>query len=116
MGAWVMHAATAAENKMAVFLNNWAQPTDRPENPNEPNGNSRGWDHNGDVLMDTPLDGREGLYLANVDLAKLRASRATARGHALTHPAPMLEICGLYRHTTQWKTTNVFDRIAAAYI
>lgn len=76
---WNMMAARAAENALAVVVNNWAAPME--------NGHSRAWDHTGAVLMAAPeMD--HGLFVARVDVAALRAYRAGRRGALADPPAP----------------------------
>lgn len=109
-GIGAMHinveAARAAENGVAVVLNNLAGPAPM-------NGHSGAWDHQGRAIL--TANASEGLFVASIDIAALRRHRGEARGRALINPLPMPEICGLHKDG-RWAATNAFNRIAAAYI
>lgn len=83
-------AVRAMENAAATAMANYAAPYK--------NGRSVAFDHLGAPLVEA--GGEEGLYLARVDIAALRAHRASAFGRAMYPAARHPELCTFPREAS----------------
>ena len=89
-----------ATNGLALCQANYAHPAF--------NGGSAVIGPEGEVLL-WDRTGDQGVYVAEIDVAALRAFRATSRGRSLTDPPVTPDLCRLRRSAAFSGATNAYD-------
>ena len=89
-----------ASNGLALCQANYARPTF--------NGGSAVIGPEGEVLL-WDRTGDSGVYMADIDVAALRAFRETSRGRSLTTPPATPDLCRLRRSAAFSGGTNAYD-------